>query len=106
MRRKAAVAGNLSSRTRSEKPVRLLLTVMLAATALAQPGTVTSVAGARFHAGDLAQAREFYTKVFGLQEKVAGQGIVRFQLNAGQYLEFSAAGSGAPADLLEVVVFG
>jgi hypothetical protein len=84
----------------------ILLMAALAWAALAQAPAVTSVAGARFHVGDLAKACELYAKVFGLQEKAALGGIVRFQLNASHYLELSAAGSWASGNPLEVVVSG
>jgi catechol 2,3-dioxygenase-like lactoylglutathione lyase family enzyme len=68
---------------------------------------VTALLGARFHVNDPAKAREFYGKVFGFQEKSpAGRGLVAFQINGEQYLEFSAGESGGSADPLAIIVFG
>ena len=81
----------------------LLLSAILAGSALAQPGSVTSVAGATFHAGDLAKAREFYTKVFGLTERPGGgTATVAFQLSRDQFLEFAA---GEATEPLQRIVF-
>jgi len=68
---------------------------------------VTGMVGARFHVSDLAKARQFYAKVFGFQEKSGtGPGLVAFQINSQQYVEFSASESGGSADPLEIIVFG
>jgi catechol 2,3-dioxygenase-like lactoylglutathione lyase family enzyme len=81
-----------------------LIATLTGAAAVAQP--VTGVAGARFHVADLAKARDFYTKIFGFQEKTASTpGTVRFQLSADQYLEFTTNGAGDTANPLELIVF-
>jgi catechol 2,3-dioxygenase-like lactoylglutathione lyase family enzyme len=80
----------------------LLLTVL---TAVASGQPVKHVAGARFRAADLAKAREFYTKVFGFQEKSGtGQSLAVFQINGEQYLEFSQ--SSETTNPLETIAFG
>jgi len=74
--------------------------------ALAQTPSVTGVAGVRFHAADLAKAREFYGNVFGFQEKAgSAPGTVVFQLSGSQFLEFTTSGTGDAANPLELVVF-
>jgi catechol 2,3-dioxygenase-like lactoylglutathione lyase family enzyme len=65
---------------------------------------VTGVSGARFHVGDLEKAREFYTKVFGFQERKGAAELAAFQIRAEQYLEFSA-GAGYAANPLEIIYF-
>jgi len=81
-----------------------LIATLSGAAAVAQP--VSGVAGARFHVADLAKARDFYTKVFGFQEKTASTpGTVTFELSADQYLEFTTNGEGDAANPLERIVF-
>jgi methylmalonyl-CoA/ethylmalonyl-CoA epimerase len=78
----------------------------LEASAPAAEPPVTGVAGARFHASDLARARAFYGEVVGLKEKPATDpAIVAFAINGEQWLEFSSAPATRPADPLERIVF-
>jgi predicted enzyme related to lactoylglutathione lyase len=82
-----------------------LLIAALAGAALAQQLPVTGLAGARFRVNDVAKAREFYARVFGFAEKTGkGPEVVAFQINAGQYLEFSA-GEPAASGPLEIIAF-
>jgi catechol 2,3-dioxygenase-like lactoylglutathione lyase family enzyme len=56
---------------------------------------------------DVAKARELYAKVFGFREKSGTRpGMVSFQINGDQYVEFSGANAGGAADPLEILVFG
>jgi len=87
----------------------LLLSLLASTgTARAQSATVTGVVGARFHVNDLAKAREFYTVVFGLQEKGgAGEGVAAFPIGTDQFVEFTTAESGSgQAGPLEVLILG
>ena len=86
-----------------------LLMAALASAGLGQRLPVTGVAGARFHVNDLAKAHEFYTKVFGFQEKKTGDGMVAFRINGEQYVEFSAGdpgSSGGPLEMIALVAAG
>src|ERR1022692_2194176 len=84
----------------------LLLIMALSSIALGQLVPVTCVAGARFQVNDLAKAREFYTKIFGFQEKSGERvGLVAFQMNGNQYLEFSSGESGDAQNPLEAIFF-
>ena len=82
----------------------LLFLTTLTCGALCQELPVTCLAGARFQVSDLTKARDFYTKVFGFQEKIgAGPDVVAFQINSEQFLEFSAGEGKEP---LQALVFG
>src|SRR5436305_1750124 len=76
----------------------------LASMAVAQQTPVTTLAGARFRVTDLAKAREFYTKVFGFEErKGKSADVVTFDISPAQKLEFVA---GEAKDSLEILYLG
>ena len=103
MRRLRSISLTARLREESRRTMRLLFLIpVLAWAAWGQQAPVSCVAGARFHVGDLEKARAFYSKVFGLQEKIARAGIAAFQLNANQFVEFSSSGGDA-ANPLEIV---
>jgi catechol 2,3-dioxygenase-like lactoylglutathione lyase family enzyme len=82
---------------------RWIWLAVLIPSCLGQQIPVTSVAGARFVVADLAKARDFYTKVFGLKVKEgSGSDVLTFHAGS-QFLEFRA---GESKDPLEVLYFG
>jgi len=85
----------------------VLLIATMSCMAAGEQLPVTYLAGARFHVSDVAKAREFYGKVFGFQEKSGTtSGLVAFQINGEQFVEFTANQSGGSAAPLEIIFFG
>src|SRR5438046_129049 len=88
--------------------MRLFLWIAaLTSLSMAQSTPVTTLAGARFRVADVAKAREFYTKVFGFEErKGKSADVASFQISPAQKLEFVAGEAKDPLEILYLGVTG